>query len=366
MQTKITLKNEKTLDVTKVISIDWLELSMIKKLPTVAYNKECWLNDIAYLIRTEYKNKGFEFQYLLFIDGIRIGELNFNSHYDYLPVNTVYLKFDNKLLYSTKCMTYLKYIIHVLKFEYTSIFHIDIAIDSIRNDILSFMERYKKSSNIRIKGRSKQIHTIDFGKETQTVYIGSVKSGKQVRIYSKSNEIRHSGKDYILQFYDLNGLNYRNEEVQRIELALHTKFTKNIEIEKLGDANYLASICQTHFKNFFDFVGIYKEHYKKVAKDVTPINLDGFSTTFLPKVVHTPIQTQKSLKMLLKGLYVNVLHEESNQLEPLQSDYLIAESIGAKLNFLASIDRILQRAPSLNVYFKSNEKKWRKSIKNNY
>lgn len=247
----------------------------------------------------------------------------------------------------------------------TSIKRIDIAIDSNDTDVLSFIKKYVNSPKIKVKGKQKIIETITVGKASKTVYYGSPKSGKQIRIYDKTDEVESSGKDYILDFYALNGLDYETAEVQRIELTLRTKYTRNIDILRLSDTNYLASICRTNFKNYFEFISEYREHNKTVSRNVTPVSFDGFTTTLLPRIAHTPVQSQKSLKVLLKGLYMNALYEEIKQSQPLQPDSLISESIEAKVHFLAAIDRILQLKPTLMPYFHTNEKKWRKAAKNN-
>ena len=365
MQTLVTEIGVKKREVTKVICLDWLEISFIKKLPVIALNNSHWLDERSCIVRTENTNKTFEGLYLLLIDGIKIGELSFNSRYSFVSDEVVHLKIDNKLLYSVECGEHIRYITNVLGFTYSHIKRIDIAIDTNNTDVLSFMNKYINSSKIKVKGKQKFIDTRTLGKASKTVYYGSPKSGKQIRIYNKTDEVIRSGKDYILDFYTLNGLNYEKAEVQRIELTLRTKYTKNIDIHRLSDANYLASICRTNFKNYFEFISEYREHNKTVNRNVTPVDFDGYTTALLPRVAHTPVQSQKSLKVLLKGLYVNALCEEFKQSQPLQPDFLILEAIEANMHFLASIDRILQGKPTLMQYFRSNEKKWRKAAKNN-
>lgn len=365
MQTLDTEIEVKKREVTKVICLDWLEISFIKKLPLAAANKPHWLNERTCIVRTENNKRTYDGLYLLLIDGIKIGELSINSRNSFVSDEVVHLKIDNKLLYSVGCIEHINYIIKVLGFAYSHIKRIDVAIDSNDRDVISFMKKYMNSAKIRVKGKQKRINTITMGKASQTVYFGSSASGKQIRIYNKTDEVVRSGKDYIFEFYCLNGLNYETAEVQRIELTLRTKNTKNIDIQRLNDVNYLASICRTHFKNYFEFISEYKEHNKTVSRNVTPVSFDGFTTTLLPRVAHTPVQSQKSLKVLLKGLYMNALSEEIKQSQPLQPDYLISEASVANANFLAAIARILQLRPTLMPYFRSNEKKWRKAAKNN-
>lgn len=365
MQTSVTEVEVKKREVTKVICLDWLEISFIKKLPVIALNKSHWLDERSCIVRTENNKRTYDGLYILQIDGIRIGELSFNSRFSFVPAEVVHLKIDNKLLYSDGCGKHIRYITNVLGFTYSHIKRIDIAIDSNDRDVISFMKKYMNSTKIRVKGKLKRINTITLGKASQTVYFGSSTSGKQIRIYNKIDEVLRSGKDYIFDFYTLNGLNHETAEVQRIELTLRTKFTKNIDIHRLSDANYLASICRTNFKNYFEFISEYREHNKTVIRNVTPVSFDGFTTTLLPRVAHTPAQSHKSLKMQLKSLYVNVLNEESIQSQPLQPDSLISESIEANVHFLAAIHRILLLKPTLMPYFRTNEKKWRKAAKNN-
>ena len=368
MQKVVTRQAEEEREVTnitKLICLDWIELSMIIKLPVVTDNNKYWLDEKTYIIRAGNHSKAFEGTYLMFIDEIKIGEIKYNSQYSNIPHDTVHLRLDNKLLYSIEGRKYIDYIIHVLKFKFSHLSRIDVAIDVNDSDVITYIKTCQNSNRIRLKGRKKKITSIGSGKITETIYIGTASSGKQIRVYKKLPEIQKNSKDYILDYYDLNGFDYKNVEVQRVELSLRTKNLKNIEIEKLWDVNYLASICQNHFKDYFEFVSEYREHNKKVRKILTPVNLEGFKTTVLTKVVHMHTESLRTLKMLLKGLYVYSLHEELRQSQSILPENLITASLEPKLCFLGAIETILQNKPALLPYFQANQKKWRKAIKNN-
>lgn len=121
MQTLIAEQEEKKRVVNKVVCLDWLEISFIKKLPVVALNKPHWLNERSCIVRTVNNRRTFDALYLLYIDSIKIGELSLNSRYEFVCDEVVHLKIDNKLLYSVECSKHINYIINVLGFTYSHI-----------------------------------------------------------------------------------------------------------------------------------------------------------------------------------------------------------------------------------------------------
>ena len=205
-------------------------------------------------------------------------------------------------------MTYIDYLSNELGFIYKHIVKVDIAIDCINHNLIQFIDKWQNSKYIRCKGRKKQLSTTQLN-ENKTYYMGSNKADKQIRIYNKSKELELSHKDYIKDFYYLNGLDYLLNTVERLELSLKGDLVRNIDLYSLNNPDYLASVIQTEFKNYFEFESNYLRNGKRVKKDINLISLEGFKTELLPKYNHTPTRSLRPFKMEIKRLYINHLNE---------------------------------------------------------
>ena len=357
---------------TQLINVDYLEISFTVELPGWQINPKTFnLNANCYLEFTPNSCKYFSTICNLIIDGRIIGELKFNPSTPYIDQNTVHFKVSNHLLYTVDYVDYIDYIIEVLGFKYNHIVRLDTCIDCTEHNLLGFINKYFNSSKIRLKGRNKKITRVTSGKEINTVYVGSINSEKYLKIYDKTLELQKSDKEYIKHYYALNGLDYKNRSVERLELTLKTKHAKFIQYEKLIDSDYLASIIRTHFKNFFEFEGKYKENGKMVKKDVTPIKLCNYKTVLLQKYTYIPRCSIVAQKIELRRLFLNICVEkelirvEKQNVYKSQQHYdNLSTYYKAVDNFRHAIKRIITLY-DLHGYFKSKKHHWEKEFENN-
>lgn len=290
-------------EVNKLIVTDYLEVSFDFQLPSIV--KSFNICDCV-IEMTNIKNNYFQYICNIYIHGDLVGELKYKPLNRFVGANTVHIKFENRLLYSKEFNYYLEYIRDVMNFKFNHILRLDIAIDTVKHNLLAFFRKFQNSKNIVLSGNHKKIHIEYIGKEYKTIHIGSSKSDKYIKIYNKSKELQTFYKEHIQEFYQLNGLDYIQNEVERIELTLRTKHLKNVDVQLLTDSNYLASVCRSHYKGLFEFYSNYVAHGKRSKKNVTPISLNEFRTTLLPVYKYSKSYSIKPQKMVIKKLFMEV------------------------------------------------------------
>ena len=354
--------------INQVVNVDYLELSftdskllipvLLDNPNTYSINNECFIEYI-----NDVNNKFFYNICNIYINSRLIGEIKFNPKTNFLKENTVHFKISNHLLYHSDYLDYIQYLID-LGFVYSHIVRLDICMDVITYFLLKFLKRFNNSNSIYCRGRAKKENCSIYGKEFQTYYIGSLSSDKYVKVYNKSKELLNSDKEYIKYFWKINGLDYINNEVERIELTLKQKQTRKIDVFKLLDSNYLASILKTHFKNYFDFFRITKSEGKTYERDITPINFKTYKTVLIEKYKYIPQYTNKPVKIEIKRLYINLLNEFELQKKYTKYQIEFKDSEKAANYFNQAIQRLIELYDLETYYFK-NEQNWILEFKKN-
>jgi hypothetical protein len=360
--------HEVKIDAKKIIVVDKLVLSFLAVLPTQRIHKgDLVLNKNCYLKLTDLTDRKFKSVYNLFLDSHLIGKIKAHPQELYMDSDLIHMQFENCQLYSYDYLNHIRYMINVLNFKFKQIVTLDIAIDCTEHALLLFVDKAIKSDHIIMKGKGK-IYPIygNKSKTLETVYFGRPTSEKQIKIYNKSLELILNDKPYIKYFWESNQINYNEEIVERLELTLKNRYLKNINVFALNDCDYLASILELHFKNFFAFKSTYREHNKTVTKSVTPINLSGFKTTKLQKPVTERKNTTLPIKIEIKRLYLSFLNEEL--LRKLNEDTFTENqnmlSMRGQNGFINSIMRLLELNPELRQYYSNRKKQWHKEFEN--
>lgn len=357
------------IEFQKTIVVDKLVLSFHRVLPTQSTpKKQLVLNKNCYLQLTDMKDRKFQSTYNLFIDSHCIGTVKAHPNELYIDSDLVHLQFENYLLYSNYFLNNITYLTDVLNFKYKQIVTLDIAVDCIKHNLLPFVDHAIKSKHITMKGKGR-INTVysKQSKTLETVYFGRSTSEKQIKIYNKSMELTVNDKPYIKYFWDANHMNHEDSIVERLELTLKNRYLKNINVYALDNCNYLASILELHFKNFFEFKSTYRQHNKTVVKSIAPINLSGFKTTKLHKPVQERKNTTLPIKIELKRLYNSYLNEELLR-QVNVTTYTEHEnrlSMRGQNGFISSIMRLIELHPELQEYYSNRKKNWKQEFEKN-
>lgn len=352
----------------QTICVDWLELSFSGTLPSFKHNPQKFeLTPDCYLEFTDLTSKFFGAICNLYVDGYKVGEVKFNPKSAFIGDETIQFKFENYMLYTNDFTSYVSYFIEKLNWKFNHIIRLDIASDVIKHNVLNFIQKQKANPDkITLKGKRKNVSINLVGEVYQTVYFGSASSDKFIKVYNKTKELQKSNKKHIEVFWKYNGLDFKNNEVERVELTLRQKHLKHINVYGLNNANYLASICRTHFVNYFDFSEVYSSHGKKYTKDVTPIRFSQFETQLLPKYKFVPKYSVKPIKTELKRLYFNSLIEleQCNMLGGVNNLDVTTEYYMAQINITKVINRLVN-VYHLEAYFKQNKPFWLKEYEKN-
>ena len=84
-----------------------------------------------------------------------------------------------------------------------------------------------------------------------TAYLGSRKSDAYIRIYNKREELKHSQKSYINDYFSANGFS-EEDSLERIEFVFKgkhvAKFKEKFTLNRLLDEAYLGALCKEYFE----------------------------------------------------------------------------------------------------------------------
>lgn len=366
-------------EIDKLIFVDNLELSFKGCIPlwttstapdqygnkkVYYYNQQCHM---------EYQpngNKWFRNIADLWIDDRKIGELRFSPRQGFIDDETVCFKFDNVQLYQQDFHRYVDSIVENIGLKYCCINHLDIAVDCIGYEIIQFIHNYiektrlGKKYSVSHKGKVKRDNMTTKG--NSEIWWGNIKADKYIKIYNKLEELDkpNNHKNYIPVCWKTNGMIVEGKSVERLELTLRQPHCKLLDYKKLCDTDYLASIIETHCKNYFEFEKIITNHHKKYTRDVTPINFKGFKTILLPKFKYVPQNSLQVEKITLKQLYFQYLQAKlisSNQYE-LTGATQISEKLKNYTEIKGTIESMLYKYPTLEGYYNQKIKSWNKEF----
>lgn len=375
MKNKSALKKK----VDKLIFIDKLELTFTGNIPLISNsstpningNKMCFHYDQHWYIEHQFGGtKMYKHIADLYFDDNKIGEFLFLHRKRYMKPELINFKFENNVLYQKNYHELIDTIIEVLKLEFLYISHIDIAVDCIDHNLMKYVNNYLfrtengKEYNTRHKGKVKRENILT-NVDSKMLW-GNINSDKYIKIYNKTAEIENNNniKKYITECWLANGMLTENKSVERFELTLKQKHAKLLDYNKLSDSDYLASIMQTHCKNFFDFEQTFKNHGKKRKRNVTPINFKGFNTVLLSKFKYESKNTLHNEKVKLKQLYFEYLLAEYIA----SDDYVktghtfVPDIIKNYPDIYSTIETSLIKYPELRQYFNSKKNGWEKEF----
>jgi|GEM_PF-2286335 len=354
---------EENKPTTHTVAIDWLTFSFLKFLPDpkkiqemTITNGKYEINPECYLVHLDSSLNGFKNACLLFIYNRYVGKLLYNPISE-LPADTVHLIIDNSLFYENNFLIFVAYLTAGLNFRFHHLVRLDIANDYIQHYIYEFYIKLDGSPNIRLKGKAEITEKKRTNRKLKYLIVGSPNSDKRITIYSKSKESENNLKQYIIDHWTANGLDYINNNVERVELRLSTAELKNIDYRQLDKPEYLLSICKLHFKNFFEFTRRFKQNGKYINRDVTPININftDYNTIYLTRSICVPSDNIIIAKGMLHKLYNSQLTEQ--MIQDNETDLTLVNPEHLDNNKLM-IERHLVLYPQLVPYFERKKTTW--------
>jgi len=390
--------------------LDWLSVNFKdpqNKVPE-AMEKDAVIQ-ISEKISLRYFGKGNEhYRYiwhLLYQAEHLATMLSHTRNEKFVKKGMVKLDFKNHLLYSGMLWTVYDDIVSCFGLEYKNISRVDIAIDGL-NYLLHFVNGYVKqtaiSKVVELKGRGRFKANL-LHRPTMlynSFQLGSMKK-KQITIYNKSQEIIHSQKDYIQNFWVKNGIAKKlmplkaladamkkektNDEIYHVEgfeniYRFEIRLTgqmileiKDFTIDYLKDANKLMSIIHRLNENFFHFVDHRRADNSKCPDiDLLPYNQFDIHPIELQRIERRDdlYKTKLSIKKNVHQLYLGTLRPETYSLTEMLifdvNNYDLKEWFEKKLiewhkefsklhTDFEYIDQVRDFLMSLNSQFKSND-----------
>lgn len=266
------------------IAIDWLAINFKDdrlSIPEQTSEDEIYeLNADTFLKNTGKATVHFKTVWLVMHKGQHLANILAHSrNYKIIRKGLVKVEFLNSLLYSSDLWPFYEYLVELLSLTYSSVNRLDVAIDGC-NYLIDFLNAYEAqdelNSTVGIKGKRQRFDAKVYDHDKfkfQNFSIG--KGRKQIVVYNKSLEIVTSGKEYIQSYWKANGLigepipnhlikernskkNYLDgyENIFRWEMRLKSEMIKKIKgfsIDRLKDADYLASMVKRFCEKNFEF-----------------------------------------------------------------------------------------------------------------
>ena len=201
------------------------------------------------------------------------------------------------------------------------VLRVDIAIDSAAFG--SFADQVVKDRSLMpvrpssLKGNSGYIDL--FSGAVNGFTYGSRNSGRYIRCYNKSREIREKSthKSYILDYWKANQLEQPGD-IFRIETELRSQFLKslqNFQWTDLFDKTSLLKVVQTAHNKFFEWIPRTLEHdqtdkatkaailkQNQRAERVQVINFDQVKTDGYQRIKAKSYEGQKTKQLIVKQL----------------------------------------------------------------
>jgi len=351
----------------QTIVVDWLTVSMVKQMPDMNLIKKMTIsnghynmNPDCYLEYVKSPRNDFDNMLLVSIHGKLVGKLLCNPN-NGLPRNTVHLIIENSRFYTNDFVECIDYLVFNLGFKYKHLVRLDIALDFIQKYIMSFLLRFIKSPYICKRGHAVYKPLMKY-KNLLSLKIGSITSAKLISCYSKTKDLKRIPRPHLIELWDNNNLNHIDNEVERIELRLFTKYLKNIHYSDLKNVEYLLGICRMHFKDYFQFDSIYTQNYKKVKKDATPIDITfaGLHCTYLTKINSVPKKSNKALITQCHNKVDDILYEQLAMNNEKDLSKIDTENMEIAQQ---SLERFLQVNPEMRSYLTSKKNSWERQFR---
>lgn len=244
------------------------------------------------------------------------------------PINQTYkmgelcVKVSNHMLYHSGCLDVVNELIDLLNLRFERLSKIAIALDGRPNhNILDYLKRYLRTKTIQINNDNLEITPYRLKKQELTwdgYSIGNKRSQKNARVYNKSKELKSNYKHYILQYWEINGIDITRNDVTRFELELGYRHLKKYDfksISDLFDAGYLVQLLRQETIDWLKF-------YKVKLRD---------------------IKSQRKEKAIQKGKEINFikwsrLPSTTKSLDMVE--YLPDEHLNAKKSLTFSLEQI--------------------------
>jgi hypothetical protein len=241
-----------------------------------------------------------------------------------LPSHFSQIKIENRELYANGWTERLKNLLSLLRVELNNVTRLDVAIDSncVSNDHLlglyyrsPFIGLYQRWRSENLDNIGRTIHHAEYLEARRTTGFdwGRRSSDKFLTAYIKSETLEKDGKEYIQDFWNLNGIK-SGQRVERLEIKLKSEAIKRlvnpddgttgIDIFNLENPAYLAGIMRVQLKGFFDFTLLGGDSNKSRRDKYETVDWESLGAALLQKTpsIQPENETWAAKQAINKGL----------------------------------------------------------------
>lgn len=264
------------------------------------------------LIKRNKEFTGYRYIYQIYYKKEKVALLGTEYHQvaSNIDVNTK-LKFEKKIFYTKPRNFWLESfhsIVGALPIWFHGIHYLEIALDAnreFRSHIGHLYNYSTKNENCipehRVyKPKSKAL--ISTSNNGKTICIGH-KSEKQIAIYDKKKEIKDKGTEYILSYFQENGLDI-GSPIHRVEVRLGKALSKyNIHLEDLTKVDFLFSLFKQELLENLRYSDLARYTYKNRTKCFEVLDVLPLEMLTAPQEV-TLDKKQKNIEQKPSGNYL--------------------------------------------------------------
>lgn len=341
-------KNQKKL----LLTIDWLTIRTIDNFTKIQFNSESLAEYGDYVLEhvPNMRTKNFNQFLNVYYQGVKIGNILYESNHPFILQNCAHLRFENFTFYSGEVKDHYYNLCELFGLKNNSISRLDIACDGVnlhkflntylKKSIKSgyITETYDKDFNKKIiknedkKGcldilRVNDVDNINFNNNSRSNYIlhtstnfivgkqgskssGTSRSERYIRYYDKTKElleVQKGKKQYITDYFEKNEFNLK-KPVFRFEIQLNSVFLsklKDFDITHIFELKTLKSLFLSSLVNFFEFRINDKKNITKCSE--IPL-FKEFKEPFFVRIKRIVLDSVRTVKIAIKRQLMDIMH----------------------------------------------------------
>lgn len=310
-------KNSSESQEPRTICTDWAQFSLKGFIP----EQKSGFRKVNKDINLKYRGYGHhQWQNVVEViyKGERLGQMDTHPTTLNSPDSLIFYA-DNRLQYSAGWTAKIKDFWQQMNLNLAHVGRIDIAVDTPYTNQFDFIQKVTAGKLKLVGGTA---FTVEYTNDAKPRYFrfGSRSSDKFMRAYYKRQEIQHSNKQYLEEFWSANNFQLGDQdEVARFEIILKRKELMQYHdinnefgdlttdtLHLLEDNKYLAALFNTGKEKFFEFVSMAsfaRTGNVTRCKRVKILDLSNITSYLLQKVKAKISNQIWSAKITCKQLY---------------------------------------------------------------
>lgn len=212
------------MNTKELLNIDWLTINYLVEQSPLNDGLEVHISNLKF-IPQNYSTRQFRYVYLVYniYEKDEIATIVCNPLSKILDARLHQVKLANWVLYQENRQNYIKMIKGAINGKFLSLSRLDLCIDIVGFDFYGFIKKYHNNEIREKKPKDVTEHYKKYNNDSIYTGIswGSKLSDWTAKIYDKIREIQEqSGKLYILDYFQANGIDVVKDKVWRYEFSI--------------------------------------------------------------------------------------------------------------------------------------------------